>query len=126
MADLRDELKETFGKLFPLVPERDLPWAVCQIPRFLKKRVEFEVEQDTAHFVSEVCRILCEATPPKTHVQDMARNVVDQAKGLGRLKEWLLREAEDVLSKLEKGPLVTGGDMRSWLLRLRRRVIEGE
>lgn len=81
------ELKRAFAELFPLVDERDLPRTPSHIKDFLRKRIEFEVERGVFHFQSRVVRILCEISPPKTHVEDMARIVVNQAKETDTLHE---------------------------------------
>lgn len=81
------ELKEVFSKVFPLADEKDLPWATCHIDRFLRERVAKEVELGTRFFTSRVVKVLCEVSPPKAHVEDMARIVVDKAKEAERNAE---------------------------------------
>lgn len=78
--------KDVFQKMFPLASEHDLPWYPSHIPDFLEKRIELEFEERTKHFTRRVCRILCEISPPKIHVEDMARIVVEKAKEAERLE----------------------------------------
>lgn len=74
------ELRKAFRELFPLAGENDLPWAACHIKQFLRDRIEQETVERVHHFTMRVVRILCEVSPPKTHVEDMARIVVEEAK----------------------------------------------
>ena len=82
-----EELHKAFRAIFPLASDNDLPSSASQISAFLKGRIEFEVEKATSQFTSRVVRILCEVSPPKTHVEDMARIVVNQAKESLSFKE---------------------------------------
>ncbi len=75
-----EEIRVAFREIFPLASENDLPWAACQIKGFLRKRIEDEVSEGIFHFRAAVLRILCEVAPPKSHVEDMARIVVEKAK----------------------------------------------
>lgn len=84
--DYENMIKDEFRKLFPLVDERDLPWYPTHIAEFLKKRIAFEVEQQVFWFQSRVVKVLCEVSPPKTYVEDMARIVVDKAKKADELE----------------------------------------
>ena len=74
------ELRKAFRELFPLAGESDLPWAACHIKQFLRDRISIECAERIFHFQSRVVRILCEVSPPKTHVEDMCRIVVEEAK----------------------------------------------
>lgn len=74
------ELKAAFARLYPLAREADLPWAACQIERFLKRRLELELERNTAGYAQEIGSVLLEASHPKPHLVDMARIVVERAK----------------------------------------------
>ena len=67
-----EEIRGAFREMFPLVDESDLPWAACQIKAFLRDRIRKEVEAGVFHFQSRVTRVLCEVSPPKSHVEDMA------------------------------------------------------
>lgn len=71
-----EEIRVAFRECFPLAPVESLPWAACQIKRFLSDRIEQESKYATSNFVSEVAKVLLEISPPKTHVVDMARIVV--------------------------------------------------
>lgn len=75
-----EEIRIAFREIFPLAAENDLPWAACQIKGFLRKRIEEEVAEGIFHFRACVVRILCEVSPPKSYVEDMARIVVEKAK----------------------------------------------
>lgn len=90
-----EEIRKAFREIFPLADENDLPWAACHIKDFLRQRIKREVQEGTHRFVSRVCRVLCEISPPKTHVEDMARIVVEAAKE-GR------RHANDVVRLKEQ------------------------
>ena len=83
------ELKRAFAEIFPLANDRDLPWAACQIGNFLKKRIALEVGEQTRHFTTRVVKILCEQSPPRSTVEDMAREVVCKAAVSERHKEAL-------------------------------------
>jgi Asp-tRNA(Asn)/Glu-tRNA(Gln) amidotransferase C subunit len=88
------DLQAAFREIFPLAGDFDLPRAPCHIKDFLRQRIEYETAERTFHFVSQVTRVLCEVSPPKTHVVDMARIVVDKAKESIRAKEQLENLAE--------------------------------
>lgn len=75
-----EEIRKEFRLLFPLCMEEELPWAACQIGGFLRKRIEFEVRENTDYFARDVARVLCEVTRPKTHIVDMVRIVVEELK----------------------------------------------
>lgn len=80
------EIKAAFAKMFPLCDDRDLPWAICHIEAFLKRRIQHEVNEGAFHRESQVIKVLCEVSPLKTHVVDMARIVVDEAKKVAKMK----------------------------------------
>lgn len=98
------EIKAAFAKMFPLCDERDLPWAICHIEEFLKKRIAHEINQGAFRRESGIVEVLCEVSPPKNHVVDMARIVVEQAKeAAGFAKQVqelspLLKEREQLLN----------------------------
>lgn len=77
---IRQQLHRVFGAMFPLADDRDLPWTVDHLPGFLKDRIEHEVAQRVHWFQTRCVKVLCEISPPKTHVDDMCRLVVDTAK----------------------------------------------
>ncbi len=108
-----EEIRIAFRELFPLAGENDLPWAACHIKEFLRDRISLECSERIFHFQSRVVRVLCEIAPPKTHVEDMARMVVEEAKEARRLKPELERlkeikaERDEMLRRLtEIGKLV--------------------
>jgi hypothetical protein len=111
-----EEVRKVFREMFPLTNENDLPWAVCQIPEFLKKRIDQEVADGVCWFQQRVCRVLCEVSPPKTHVEDMARIVVEKAKELERAKESLrdlkaiTKERNEMLDLFRQIGKLTGCD----------------
>jgi rRNA maturation endonuclease Nob1 len=88
-------LQKAFGKLFPLCPVAQLPRKAEDIERFLKKRIPLEVEESTLHMVRQVSKVLCEISPPKSYLVDMARIVTDKAKEAERHEETIkgLRDA---------------------------------
>lgn len=88
---LEAEMKLAFATMFPLCSEHELPRAACHIEGFLKKRIAIEVEQATRHFTTSVVKVLCEISPPKTHVCDMARIVVQEAERAKQLEDSLRR-----------------------------------
>lgn len=96
------ELKKAFAEAFPLCDEHDLPWAGCQVKEFLQKRIALEVEEGVRWFTQRVVQVLCEVSPPKRHVDDMARIVVNKALATERVEEQLKRE------KLQVAELRTG------------------
>lgn len=83
------EIRKAMAECFPLANENDLPWAPSQIKAFLRDRIKREVDEGIFHFQARVTRVLCEVSPPKSHVEDMARICVEQAKEMPRLKEAL-------------------------------------
>lgn len=83
-----EDIRKVFRELFPLAAEEDLPWAPAHIKQFLRNRIRKEVEEGVHHFTTRVVRVLCEVSPPKTHVDDMARIAVDQAKAS---KQWEIK-----------------------------------
>lgn len=93
-----NEIRKAFREMFPLCMEHELPWDVCQIADFLKRRIEIEVRENTDHFVQSIARVLCEVTRPKTHMVDMARIIVEEVKTFrseqGRNKERLEKAKE--------------------------------
>lgn len=98
-----EEIRKAFREMFPLASDHDLPWAACHIKDFLRGRIEQEVHEGIFHFQQRVVRVLCEVSPPKTHVEDMCRIVVDEAKRgrEDRLKlEKALDEALQYISKI--------------------------
>lgn len=99
-----EEIRTAFREVFPLCDENDLPWAPSHIKGFLRDRIKREVQEGVFHFQSRVCRILCEVSPPKSHIEDMCRIVTDQAKEaetLGRRLEQS-RSENDVLMEAMK------------------------
>lgn len=96
------EIRAVFREMFPLTVETDLPWAAAQIPGFLKKRIELEVERGTFHWTSDIVRVLCEISPPKTHAVDMARNCVNAAKEAQRELEMLRAKYESLERKADR------------------------
>lgn len=80
-------IRQAFAECFPLVDERDLPSAAVHIRNFLCSRIRHEVELGTRHFTSRVVRVLCEISPPKNYVEDMARIVVNKAKEAEQLAD---------------------------------------
>lgn len=82
-----EEIRKVFREMFPLVNEDDLPSAPGHIKPFLAERIKREVADGTQYFTSRVVRILCEVSPPKNHVEDMARICVEQAKTAPTLEE---------------------------------------
>lgn len=95
------DLRKAFRELFPLAAEHDLPWAPCHIKRFLRDRISQECADRIFHFQSRVCRILCEVSPPKTHVEDMCRIVVEEAKQ-ARSDRLKLEKAVDVTAERDE------------------------
>lgn len=101
-----EEIRVAFRAMFPLAAEHDLPWAACQIQEFLRDRIRREVEEGVFHFQSRVVRVLCEISRPKTHVEDMARIVVDEAKKARELASQLestKKQNEQLKEKLRNG-----------------------
>jgi hypothetical protein len=92
------EIRKAFAEIFPLCNEKDLPWAACHIKGFLRDRIRREVEEGMSWFQHRVVRVLCEISPPKTHVEDMARICVEQAKRAAELE----KENKDLLLKREQ------------------------
>lgn len=88
------DLQAAFREIFPLAGDFDLPMAPCHIKDFLRQRIEYETAERTFHAFSRVVKVLCEVSPPKTHLVDMARIVVDKAKESIRAKEQLENLAE--------------------------------
>lgn len=86
-----EELRKVFREMFPLSSEHDLPWAPCHIKQFLRDRINQEASDRIFHYQSRIVRILCEISPPKTHVEDMCRIVVEEAKEFRRYKQELER-----------------------------------
>lgn len=80
MSKEEEELRAVFAKMYPFTPKHHLPWAACQIPDFIRARIEHEVKIETREVTNHIVRILAEASPPKHHVSDMVRYVVDLAK----------------------------------------------
>lgn len=95
-----EEIRKAFREMFPLAYEHDLPWAACQIKAFLLKKIEEEVADRVIHFQRRIASILCEVSPPKTHMEDMARIVVDDAKKWRNGQE-TIREARLAKGNLE-------------------------
>lgn len=105
-------LQKEFTKLFPLAPVETLPAKADEIGAFLAKRIPLEVEAANLHMVRQVGRVLCEISPPKTHLVDMARIVVEHArerdhyfndaKNLRVINERLKAEADELRQKLVK------------------------
>lgn len=95
------DIRKAFRECFPLAYEGDLPWAACHIRGFLKDRIEIEVREGVQHFVSRVTRVLCEISPPKTHIEDMARIVVEEAKRYRTAKPQLELAAEAIKERDE-------------------------
>lgn len=89
------EIRKVFREMFPLCAEHDLPWAACHIPGFLQKRIALEIEEGTKWFVRRVTGVLCEISPPKNHVEDMARIVVEQAKRAEQLEDSKAQAVKD-------------------------------
>jgi hypothetical protein len=83
------EIRKAFREIFPLAAESDLPWAASHIKNFLRDRIKREVQEGVFHFQSAIVRVLCEISPPKTHVVDMARIVVEAARDGRRFQEQL-------------------------------------
>jgi hypothetical protein len=92
------ELRAAFAEIFPLANEQDLPWAPCQIKAFLHDRIRREVESGAFHFTARVVKVLCEVSPPKTHVEDMARIAVEECK-TARAQAEQLRERVKMLEQ---------------------------
>lgn len=74
------ELRKAFRELFPFSNEHDLPYAPCHIKQFLRNLIAEEAADRLFFLQSRVARILCEIAPPKTHIEDMCRIVVEEAK----------------------------------------------
>jgi hypothetical protein len=90
-----EDVKGAFKEIFPLADEKDLPWSASQIKGFLRDRIRWEVEEGMFHFQSRVVKILCEISPPKTHIEDMCRIVVTEAEKYRQMVPALARaEAE--------------------------------
>lgn len=83
------ELQQAFREIFPLAGDFDLPRAPCHIKQFLRDRIEQETNERCFHQISQVARVLCEVTHPKTHLVDMARNVVTEVKAFHAVKDEL-------------------------------------
>ena len=100
------DIRKAFRECFPLAAENDLPWAACQIKGFLRERIKREVEEGTRHFTSRVVRVLCDISPPKTHVEDMARIVVNEAKKVPDMESEIkyLKEQIEKLKKPKETP----------------------
>lgn len=92
MSDERGLVKEAMQKCFPLCNENNLPWAISQLPSFLKERIEFEIKRGMKHFESSVVKIICEVAPPKTYLVDMCHIAVDKAKATDKIQDELDRE----------------------------------
>ena len=88
------ERQAAFREIFPLAGDFDLPRTPSQIKQFLRDRINQETDERVFHFVSQVTRVLCEVSPPKTHLVDMARIVVEKAKESIRAKPKLEALAE--------------------------------
>lgn len=97
------ELKAACKEMFPLAEDRDLPWAACQLRRFLEGRIAAEVENRVQGFTERVIKVLIEISPLKQYPEDMARIVVDRAKQSQRLE----KEIEVLREKLAKTPKET-------------------
>lgn len=97
----QSELRKAFRDIFPLASEHDLPWAPCHIKGFLRDRIRREAEERVFHFHARVVHVLCEVSPPKTHVEDMARIVVEKAKEADRLKVQVDRLMEQIAELTE-------------------------
>lgn len=113
------ELKAAMQALFPLAEERDLPWAACHLQNFLKARIDLEVAEKVRHFTSRVVRVLCEVSPPKQHVDDMARIAVNKAHEsdmlLQRVDELKLKlvEKDDAIRQLRERVTDLGRELES-------------
>lgn len=83
------ELQQAFREIFPLAGDFDLPRAPCHIKQFLRDRIEQETSERCFHQISQISRVLCEVTLPKTHMVDMARIVVDEVKNARRMAKEL-------------------------------------
>ena len=88
-----EEIRQVCRQMFPLADETDLPWAATQLPGFLAARIKHEVEQGTKNFTMQLCKVLCEISTPKTHIIDMARICVDEAKAVPKLNETIQSQA---------------------------------
>lgn len=97
------ELRKAFRELFPLAFEHDLPSAPCHIKRFLRNLITEEAANRLFFLQSRVAHILCEISPPKTHIEDMCRIVVEEAKR-GRQDRLALERAAE--TKAERDELL--------------------
>lgn len=97
-----EELRKVFREMFPLVNEHHLPWTAVHIRSFLTERIAQEIDQGTKYFTRAVVRILCEVSPPKTHIEDMARICVEEAKKVPALEQ-LIEDLRAELAKCKSG-----------------------
>lgn len=95
-----EEIRQVFREIFPLVSEFDLPWAAGHIKSFLQRRIAAEIQEGTFHFTSSIVGVLCEVSPPKTHVVDMARICVNAVKTAQNDVQSLLKKVERLESKV--------------------------
>ncbi len=116
------EIKELFGRMFPLVPVRDLPTVPNHIPSFIEKRISQEVEWQTQHFTTQVVKVLCEVTHPKTHVADMARLVVNKVQMLDRLRSAMLAECNQYLKLHIEGKKVLPPEALEFIEKQHKRI----
>lgn len=94
------EIRNAMRECFPLCNEDDLPSAASQIKGFLRDRIQREVEEGVFNWQSQIVRVLCEVSPPKSHAVDMARFVVEQAKESASLAA-TIRKAEEEIRRLK-------------------------
>jgi len=90
----RSEIRKVFRMMFPLAWEADLPSRPGEIPAFLREKLEQEARDRVTHFQQRIVRILCEIAPPKSHMEDMARIVVEEAKKYREAREKYERLAQ--------------------------------